>query len=672
MLAGTTPVRGVERHRHPRSAVLRIVALLAVAASAAAAQDLVIYDEALHAGWQSWSWAQVGLGATAYAHSGARSMEVRIHGSDQALALHHAPLPATPYGALVLWIHGGGAGGQVLQLVAVAGGVTHPPAPLAPYLEGGAVRPAEWVRATVPLADLGVSGTVSLTDLRLQDAAGRAQPAFYVDDVLLAGAPVPSPVHVSVDAGRTVRIVDERVFGLNATMWDEHLATPETTALLAAAGARALRFPGGSLSNEYHWRTNTTLDNTWEWATGFDEFAGVASALGAQVFISVNYGTGTPEEAADWVRYANVERVLGFRWWEIGNENYGAWETDTQAVPQDPYTYAVRSRDYIAAMKAADPAVRVGVVVVPGESAYATNAGHPAINPRTGQAHNGWTPVLLATLRSLAATPDFVVYHRYEQAPGEESDAVLLQSAATWPLDVADLRQQLSDYLGDAGAGVEICVTENNAVYSRPGKQTASLVNGLFLADAIGNVLQTEVGALLWWDLRNSQEHFNNNSGALYGWRDYGDYGVLSTPSDGGSTTFYDPYPAYYVLKLLSHFARGGDRVVAAVSDHALLAVYAARRRDGSLSLLAINKSATATIAAAITLAGFVPGATATVRSYGIPQDEAARTGVGSPDVAGSTLPVLGPAFAADFAPYSATVLTLPPEPRLQRRVLRR
>ena len=40
-------------------------------------------------------------------------------------------------------------------------------------------------------------------------------------------------------------------------------------------------------------------------ATGFDEFAGVASALGAQVFISVNYGTGTPEEAADWVEYCN-------------------------------------------------------------------------------------------------------------------------------------------------------------------------------------------------------------------------------------------------------------------------------------------------------------------------------------------------------------------------------
>ena len=650
-----------------------LVLALVMAASVAAAQDLVIYDEALRAGWQSWSWAAVSTGSTAYAHGGTRSIEVRIRAAGQALALHHTPLPSSPYAALGLWIHGGGAGGQRLQLVAVAGGVTQPPVQLAGYLEGGVVRPAAWVRATVPLADLGAAGAIALTDLRLQDAAGMAQPAFYVDDVALVAAPVPPVVQVTVDAERVVREVDERVFGLNATMWDQHFATPETTALLAGGGARALRFPGGSLSNEYHWRTNTTLDNTWEWATSFDEFAGVADALGAQVFISVNYGTGTAEEAADWVRYANVEKGLGCRWWEIGNENYGSWETDTQAVAHDPYTYAVRARDYIAAMKAADPTVRVGVVVVTGEDTYTNNTSHPATNPRTGLVHNGWTPVLLATLHSLGVTPDFVVYHRYEQAPGEENDAVLLQSAATWPLDVADLRQQLADYLGAASVGVEIVCTENNSVYARPGKQSTSLVNGLFLADAIGNVLQTEVGALLWWDARNGQEHNNNNSSALYGWRDYGDYGVISTPSDGGSTTANEGYPAYYVLKLLSLFARGGDRVLAATSDYALLTVYAARRGDGPLSLLVINKSPTETLTAAIALTGFTPDARATVRSYGIPGDEAARTGVGSPDLAESSMPVVPPVLTAGFAPYSATVITVPPAytPRPVRRILR-
>jgi alpha-N-arabinofuranosidase len=484
----------------------------------------------------------------------------------------------------------------------------------------------------------------------------------------------PPIAHLSVDATVTARAVDGRFLGLNATMWDEAFATPETTALLASAGVRVLRFPGGSLSDEYHWKTNTTLGNTWTWATSFDEFAHVATALNACVFLTVNYGTGTPEEAAEWVTYSNVTKRYGFKFWEIGNENYGFWETDIQAVPHDPYTYATRMKEYIAQMKTADPTVRVGVVVITGEDSFVNNLRHPATNPRTGRVHNGWTPVLLTTLRGLGVTPDFAIYHRYEQAPGAESDAVLLQSARTWPDDVRDLRQQLTDYLGPAGAGVELVVTENNSVYSNPGKQTTSLVNGLFLADSVGNILQTEFNSLLWWDVRNSQETGNNNSSRLYGWRPYGDYGVISTRSTGGSATSYEPYPTYYVAKLLSHFARGGDVVVQARSDQPLLPVFAVRGSDGSLKLLVINKSPDAALVATIELTGFAPGPTAAVCSYGIPQDEAARAGSGSPDLAVTTFQVPAATFSATFAPYSATVLTLRPhsEPHVVRGVLRR
>jgi alpha-L-arabinofuranosidase len=484
----------------------------------------------------------------------------------------------------------------------------------------------------------------------------------------------PATAHVTVDATATVRPVDGRFFGLNATIWDEAFATAETTALLASAGTRVLRFTGGSLSNQYHWKTNTTLANTWTWAMGFDEFAKVATTLNACVFITVNYGTGTPEEAAEWVTYSNVTNGYGFKFWEIGNENYGFWETDTQAVPHDPYTYAMRAKEYIAQMKAADPTVRVGVVVITGEDSYVNNLSHPATNPRTGRVHNGWTPVLLTTFRSLGVTPDFAIYHRYDQAPGAESDAALLQSARTWRDDARDLRQQLTDYLGAASASVELVVTENNSVYTNPGKQTTSLVNGLFLADSVGNLLQTEFNVLLWWDVRNSQETGNNNSGGLYGWRPYGDYGVISTLSAGGSATSYEPYPTYYVAKLVSRFAHGGDLVVQARSDHTLLSVFAVRGSDGSLRLLVINKSPTAAFAATIELNGFVPHPTAASESYGIPQDDAARTGNGSPDLVSSTLEIPGSTFTATFAPYSATVVSMQPSPtpRVMRKVLRR
>ena len=211
---------------------------------------------------------------------------------------------------------------------------------------------------------------------------------------------------------------------------------------------------------------------------------------------------------------------------------------------------------------------------------------------------------MLTTLRELGVTPDMVIYHRYEQGPealqpgNGESDAGLLQRAKTWPDDAAAIRRMVGDYLGTAGANVEIVVTENNSVYSNTGKQTTSLVNGLFLADSVANVMQTEISALMWWDTRNSTEFSNNNRSSLYGWRNYGDYGVLSSPAAGGPSTYYEPYPTYYAIKLLSKFARHGDTVVQATSGSTLLSVFAAKTLTGGVNLLVINKDPANTLAA--------------------------------------------------------------------------
>jgi len=41
--------------------------------------------------------------------------------------------------------------------------------------------------------------------------------------------------------------------------------------------------------------------------------------------------------------------------------------------------------------------------------------------------------------------------------------------------------------------------------------------------------MNTEFNSVMWWDLRNGQETGNNNSASLYGWRLYGDYGVVDS-----------------------------------------------------------------------------------------------------------------------------------------------
>lgn len=216
--------------------------------------------------------------------------------------------------------------------------------------------------------------------------AGGPASTFYLDDIQLTAAPAPALVQVNVDAAKAVRLADARWFGVNAAVWDNYFDTSPTVSLLKEMGTRVLRFPGGSLSDEYHWASNTSLTNNWQWATSFAWFEHVATNIGAQVFLTVNYGTGTPEEAAGWVRHANVTNHCGFKYWEIGNENYGTWETDSNTDPHEAYTYAVRARSYFQQMKAVDPTIKVGVVAAPGETNYSNGyANHAALNPRTGQ-----------------------------------------------------------------------------------------------------------------------------------------------------------------------------------------------------------------------------------------------------------------------------------------------
>ena len=178
----------------------------------------------------------------------------------------------------------------------------------------------------------------------------------------------------------------------------------------------------------------------------------------------------------------------------------------------------------------------------------------------------------------------------------------------------------------------------------------------------IGQILQTEFNALLWWDLRNGQSAVANSDNALYGWRTNSSGSFITDEGCvNGNAAAPDRYPSFYCMKLMQYFARGGDTVVAATNDYQLLSAYAVRRTNGGLTLLVVNKSSYASLNTAINLAGYVPFSNATVYSYGIPQDDAARTGIGSPDIAQTNSPVAGTNFNYTFTPYSATVLALTP-----------
>jgi hypothetical protein len=116
----------------------------------------------------------------------------------------------------------------------------------------------------------------------------------------------------------------------------------------------------------------------------------------------------------------------------------------------------------------------------------------------------------------------------------------------------------------------------------------------------------------------------------------------------------------------MQYFARPGDTVLTAASDDMLLSAYAVQRLNGSLTVLVINKDPLNTFTGQIGVNGFTPAPPAIVYSYGIPQDNAAETGSGSPDIATNSFPGAGTSFNYAFPPYSATVLALSPVPKLQ------
>jgi alpha-N-arabinofuranosidase len=117
---------------------------------------------------------------------------------------------------------------------------------------------------------------------------------------------------------------------------------PDEVAMAKAMRVTELRL-GGNFSSYYHWHDGigpadkrATMENI-AWGIpeynqlGTDEFMQFCDLIGAVPQFDLNMGSGTPEEAAEWVRYIrghHTGRVL----YELGNELYGRWQVGYKIV----------------------------------------------------------------------------------------------------------------------------------------------------------------------------------------------------------------------------------------------------------------------------------------------------------------------------------------------------
>ncbi len=435
-------------------------------------------------------------------------------------------------------------------------------------------------------------------------------------------------VNVTVDAEKAKTFMSPVAVGVQTDVSDNNLMTVDTVKTVRAGAVTALRYPGGAASSVYHWSTNTQTNwqntdkpNFWiPPANHFGNFVALLNQTGAQAIITVNYGSnlagtggGEPAEAASWVAYANGdpndEKVIGkdstgYDWktvgywatirasqpianddgfnflriahprplrityWEVGSEvysngYYGSKPADGGSV-QDlhsrysdkkgendksrsgsralgPVAYAENFVQFAKAMKSVDANIRVGLVLV---------------NPQDNTATD-WNP---SVLKAAGRAADFLALQwrpgRLLPPDWKEMDVPSLLNV---PTDEVPVSPSLLEMIQkNCGPEVQIAVTDFGLGW---GNIKDPMARGLFAADAYLSLIE---------------EGFVNAS-----------WGKLH---DGYLNDKNEPTPAYFGMLMTRVLMMPRDVLVSSSSNKKIVAVHAAKRADGSVAILLVNK----------------------------------------------------------------------------------
>ena len=139
-----------------------------------------------------------------------------------------------------------------------------------------------------------------------------------------------------------------------------------------------MRYPGGNFVSGYHWQDGVgprearprLREMAWNSIEtneiGTDEFMALARRMDWEPMMAVNLGTGTPEEARNWVEYCNSAAGTKYadmrvenghpepydvKLWCLGNEMDGPWQIGH--VPAEEY--ALRAQQAAKMIKDLDP-----------------------------------------------------------------------------------------------------------------------------------------------------------------------------------------------------------------------------------------------------------------------------------------------------------------------------
>lgn len=223
--------------------------------------------------------------------------------------------------------------------------------------------------------------------------------ALLLASVVLAQETNMVTMQITVDCTKTVRTCESNPTGfcLSFPTDDDGGKGPHPLAqVLKSMGVGSLRYPMGGLAENYLFhdlRQGPPIENhlkprvinthaapaQWTWATNpdgsfkpeildFDEFVALYRASGTvPVVLVATHGHKFPgaefdeetvlKNAEEWVRYANITRKLGIRYWELGNEV--DLKKPQEVMSKDQYMDIYQK--LASRMKAVDPSIHTGL-----------------------------------------------------------------------------------------------------------------------------------------------------------------------------------------------------------------------------------------------------------------------------------------------------------------------
>lgn len=305
-------------------------------------------------------------------------------------------------------------------------------------------------------------------------------------------------VTLTVEAGQVLRHGADKFVGLNLNyIRDADVNRPPGFRPLDAAlkdmGTRWLRYPGGGKSDFVLWAEppyTKPAPISLKWYADFpgkrmdfDEYMAHCQAVGAEPYLVAGYDTEARtgrtkaqwlENAVSWVRYANVTKHDGVKYWEVGNENWN----NGKASPEE---MAKIVREFSQAMKAVDPTIKIGAS---GSSAnwwprFLPSAA-PSLDFLTLSLYNGWD----------WKGYDHFVSHPQEDTIGDAETALAAIDTYAPPADRARLK---------------VVVAETNSKdYSEGGWPGANtLGHALVTFDTLGKLMvQPRITAAMVWTSR--------------------------------------------------------------------------------------------------------------------------------------------------------------------------